>query len=681
MANPRSEIQIEADEGLNIQIGPLETAKKSGGYISYRVLKVPRDKRLHNKNIRCVEAWYDFENSFFRQKVSKTLQIEHAPTGIEMKFNDGEGRPKVGKNSVQCKVVNGYPLVRKEDISFSLGGSLLSAEFVEGAENIFIIKDLYLTKEDHGKVLECRISHPRLTPDGMAHRSQVQVEYAPTKVEFDLGRTEFKTGEEINFTVSADASFPASEIVCTKKLFNGSTEHLKNVSQEEKDVQPYGSKSSKSFSLKTTNLDDGAEIVCSIDGMSSISSKARISVLTEPIFLEHKVFSVKEGEKFKLDLDLVVRSNPPVKNVQWRRVQPKSKRLKITKENSKKFLVLDEVTAGMSGEYFVETEGVSGTILLQVLTRPKLFITGEAKYVVGEQLALVCQCSGDPAPAIYWKKGDEIISNSSELLIPNVSRAQAGKYFCFGHNSHSLVAQEIEVEVMFAPIIVSAHPRIVAYDLETELEFACSVNAYPPVENVLFVNPLGHASDAQWNGQKWTKTLDIQLKSATFGKWKCVAANQVGKSEYSFDVVEAGRPDKVAQIRLQNRTETSVVLRWTKGFDNGFEQKFRVFLKSEGETVKLATFSESVRLNNLTQSKEYVATVLAENEKGRSIPVEIHFNMKEVENGAIPTVFVYLICFSILTLAIIVTLVVCNRKRELIYQTKSKPRLLEIQNY
>ena len=59
----------------------------------------------------------------------------------------------------------------------------------------------------------------------------------------------------------------------------------------------------------------------------------------------------------------------------------------------------------------------------------------------------------------------------------------------------------------------------------------------------------------------------------------------------------------------------------------------RVQLKSGKEIRKFSTFSEEIRLENLTEMDSYVATVVAVNEYGLSIPVEISFNLKGIQNA------------------------------------------------
>ena len=670
VSNPSSELQIEADDNVDLQIGPLQTTKKSGGYIASRIIKIPRLEKLHNHEIRCVESWYDFETSYFRQDVKKRLKIEHAPGDATITFNDNTAPVAVGVNKVKCNIIGGYPSVTSDQVNILVDGQVIKKAIVIDSENNFAAAEVTFTKQDHNKNIECVISHPRLSQP-LTSKQTVQVGYDPTTVSINLDAVEYKAGDIVNYTVLTDAAYPSAAISCVKKLFNGSITEMKSENETFIPVQPYGSITQNEFSFRTSNLDDDAQIECSIAGQPILASK-RISVLTEPIFLENKIFTIKEGETFKLNLDMIIRSNPPVNDFQWRRVQPKSPRLTIREENAKRFLILEKVTSEMAGEYFVESEGISGSIKLNVLTVPQLFITGEKKYLLGEQLYLSCKSSGEPEPTVYWKKGDIQISNSSDVKITNVSRENAGEYYCFGQNTHSLVEQKMAVEVLYEPILKSSLNRIVVFKDDYQVTLACEVDSYPPIDSMLFVNPLGSENVGIWNGEIWTYTIDVGIKSATFGSWSCRAENTVGKTEFIIDVVEAGKPDKVAFIRLTNQTQNGIVLRWKKGYDNGFSQNFRVQLQSSTEVRKFSTFSEHIRLANLTDTENYVATVVAVNDHGISIPAEINFNIKGIENASVPTVYIYLICFTILTLAIIITVVICNRKRELIYQTKSK---------
>ena len=602
--------------------------------------------------------------------MKKRLKIEHSPTSVNISFNDNRQPISVGSNKITCDVIGGYPAVKPDQIKILIGSDEIDEKITIDSEKNLAEAQVTFDKFDHGKKISCVVSHDNLQSDLIAE-AELEVTYASTEIAIELEKLEYKTGDIVNFTVVTAASFPPAPVTCTKTIFNGTVGELKSSHETLLPVEPYGTITSNQFSFKTTNLDGNSEVTCAISGTEIFSSK-KISVLTQPVFLTNKIFTIKEGENFKLNLDMIIRSNPPVSTFEWRRVQAKSPRLEILDENAQKFLILRKISREMAGEYFVEADGISGTITVDVLTPPQLFVTGETKYLLGQKLELSCKSSGDPTPNVYWTKGNERISNCSELEIPAVTRDNAGIYHCIGENSHSISEEIVEISVMYQPIVTSETGRLVAFKDDYQLLLECDVDAFPAVENVIFTNPLGEENVGIWSGNAWAHQIDIGIKSATFGKWRCGAENEVGNAELLLDVVEAGKPDKIIGLRLTNQTATSVLLKWTKGYENGYSQNFRIQLKSSKEMRKFSTFSEEIRLENLTEMENYVAIVNAVNQFGESIPVEINFNLKGIQSAELPTVYIYLICFTIMTLAIIVTVVVCNRKKELIYQTKSK---------
>ena len=53
----------------------------------------------------------------------------------------------------------------------------------------------------------------------------------------------------------------------------------------------------------------------------------------------------------------------------------------------------------------------------------------------GDDLTVVCNASGIPAPMVTWiKVGGDMTINRSELVFTNISRTQAGEYRCEASN-------------------------------------------------------------------------------------------------------------------------------------------------------------------------------------------------------------------------------------------------------
>jgi hypothetical protein len=671
VANPSSYLKIETSGPMKMQVNPLTTEKLNGGYVSTRVVKIPKVREYHNEQIECIETWFEESKPLFKQIVKKEIKVEHPPTELKLEFNDENSELILGENRVGCMVIGGYPAVKNDQIEIFIDGKSLQNKIeIDAFLNVAYV-NFDFTKRHQNKKISCVLTHPALKKP-LETSQKMKVTYGPSSILIKLANREYGVSEEVLFTAKTDASHPAASLTCVKKLFNGETFELNEINKTLTAAEPYGSITTASFSFITSNLDDDSEIICTtLD--KKVASVKRISVLTKPVFLENRVFTVKEGDTFQIPVDMVIRSNPQVKDVQWRR-EPSSPKLQISEENGKQNFVLEHVSSEMTGEYSIQAEGISGSIEIYVLTAPSISISGLENVLVGENLNLLCEVSGEPSPRVSWEKDGALISDYKIIQIENITRENAGQYKCIAENSHSTVGKSIFVDVAHLPIISAGSDKIV-FSKDLSLKISCEIFAYPEVEAVVFTNPLGTEFIGQKLENEWSHFIDIRNtgKSELFGSWTCHAKNRIGVASETFDILQAGKPEKISSLRLTNQTESSVVLRWDAGFHNGFDQIFEIKLRSlSGEISEFSTYNNYVTFLNLTLIDEYIATVVGSNLKGKSLPVEINFSLQGYQTANVPTIYIYLICFTFLTLAIIITVIICNRKKELIYQTKSK---------
>ena len=676
-SNPKSYIEISGNIP-DMQIGTSRTSKKFTGLKTSRTVKIPVTQKIHNSEISCTETWYGPEAPFFRQMRNHVIKVDHAPASVSISFNDNRSSVIEGMNEIKCHVIGGYPAAKSTDVEIFIDGKSQKGLIRDPEKNI-ISTGVQIDKTFHKKSVSCRVNHPQLE-NPLSVEKTLEVKFQPESLKLQLERKNFEIGEKITIKAIAAASYPPSSVTCKKILFDGTETELKKGNETLSQAVPYGTVTTKFLYWTIEKFEDDAEITCFVDGYPEISASEKISVLTAAEFLIGKKFSVKEGEKFRLDSSMIIRANPAVTDIRWEKSGRNSKSLKTEVSNDRTFFVIPRVKTDTGGEYFVEAEGLSGTFEIEVLTPPKIFFTGEKKLLLGQDLKLTCESTGFPEPVITWKKDGEPVSTSNNLLIQKIQKSHAGIYSCEAENDHSKTVEELSVEVSFEPIIKPVNDRLIFYEEDKELTLDCLVDSYPRAENVFFISPNEMKIAAEWDGERWTHLINRQTSEINFGKWSCMASNYIGTSKADFFVIQAGRPGKISGLKLENLTENSVMLKWTKGAENGYEQKFRISVtkatssgQNEAPFFRTATFSDSIRLENLTDPNGYIATVIAENEKGMAPPTQISFNLVSSQSqAAIPTIYIYLISFTILTLAIIATIIFCNRRREFIYQAKSK---------
>ena len=66
----------------------------------------------------------------------------------------------------------------------------------------------------------------------------------------------------------------------------------------------------------------------------------------------------------------------------------------------------------------------------------------------GDNLTVVCNASGIPAPVVTWiKVGGDMTINGSELVFTNISRTEAGEYRCEASNECGNASEVARIEV------------------------------------------------------------------------------------------------------------------------------------------------------------------------------------------------------------------------------------------
>jgi hypothetical protein len=67
------------------------------------------------------------------------------------------------------------------------------------------------------------------------------------------------------------------------------------------------------------------------------------------------------------------------------------------------------------------------------------------------------------------------------------------------------------------------------------------------------------------------------------GLYECIARNALGAETVSVMLSGPTAPDMPTGLRALNRTEDSITLAWTPGFDGGFPQSFQFRYYNDGK--------------------------------------------------------------------------------------------------
>ncbi|XP_074540299.1 hemicentin-1-like [Halichoeres trimaculatus] len=192
---------------------------------------------------------------------------------------------------------------------------------------------------------------------------------------------------------------------------------------------------------------------------------------------------------------------------------------------------LSNVTAKDSGLYVCTAKHQNNTLMGEVEVQVRYLktpvITGRTSPTTGKTLNLTCSVESFPPSHITWTflGSDTELQNdteSSTLIITNVTAENSGRYICTAKHLNSTVAVYADVSVTYLkdPVIRGAR----AVKLGDTLNLTCSVDSFPP-------------SVVTWTKLNFDKTLIKDTKTAKLiipdmtaedaGKYVCSASHQI----------------------------------------------------------------------------------------------------------------------------------------------------------
>ncbi|XP_053706380.1 protein turtle homolog A isoform X2 [Synchiropus splendidus] len=102
--------------------------------------------------------------------------------------------------------------------------------------------------------------------------------------------------------------------------------------------------------------------------------------------------------------------------------------------------------------------------------------------VVGSDLSLECEATGNPPPTISWSKDGSIIDSRPEngvLLLKAVNMQSAGQYSCQASNSEGSTTAVTKVKIKGPPVILIP-PRNTSLNISQDAQLQCQAVADPP---------------------------------------------------------------------------------------------------------------------------------------------------------------------------------------------------------
>uniref|UniRef100_A0A8C6J2I3 Uncharacterized protein n=1 Tax=Melopsittacus undulatus TaxID=13146 RepID=A0A8C6J2I3_MELUD len=422
-----------------------------------------------------------------------------------------------------------------------------------------------------------------------------------------------------------------------------------------------------------TRKNDAGKYVCVGTNMvgERESEVAELTVLERPSFVKRPsnlAVTVDDSAEFKCEA-----RGDPVPTVRWRKDDgelPKA-RYEIRDDHT---LKIRKVMAGDMGSYTCVAENMVGkaeasaTLTVQVLSEPPQFVVKPRDQVaaLGRTVTFQCEATGNPQPAIFWRReGSQnllfsyqppqsssrfSVSQTGDLTITNVQRSDVGYYICQTLNVAGSIITKAYLEV--TDVIADRPPPVIRQG---------PVNQTVAVDGTLVLNCVatgtlmptilwkkdGILVSTQDSRIKQLETGALQIRYAKLGdtgRYTCIASTPSGEATWSayIEVQEFGVPvqpprptdpnlipSAPSKPEVTDVSRNTVTLSWQPNLNSGATptsyiiEAFSHASGSSWQTVAENVKTESFAVKGLKPNAIYLFLVRAANAYGLSDPSQI----------------------------------------------------------
>ncbi|XP_037123874.1 contactin-5 isoform X1 [Syngnathus acus] len=247
-----------------------------------------------------------------------------------------------------------------------------------------------------------------------------------------------------------------------------------------------------------------------------------------------------------------------------------------------------------SGMYQCVAENKYGAIYsnaeLKILASAPIFVPNPVRVIatLGKDASIECKPRASPKPRITWRRADRRIQPTKRLMllrnntlrIVNASRADEGDYVCRAENQLGWaemtatlwVKEAMRVELSPNRVEVTVGESVVlsckaTHDTSLDVSFQWLFNHKP----ISFQQGGGHFEYIQTVRAKQSSTVDLMIRSILLkhaGKYGCRAQTSADTIGAEAQLLVRGPPGPPGVVIVEEISETSATLSWTRGLDN-----------------------------------------------------------------------------------------------------------------
>uniref|UniRef100_A0A8C5T8M7 Roundabout guidance receptor 1 n=1 Tax=Malurus cyaneus samueli TaxID=2593467 RepID=A0A8C5T8M7_9PASS len=421
-----------------------------------------------------------------------------------------------------------------------------------------------------------------------------------------------------------------------------------------------------------TRKNDAGKYVCVGTNMvgERESEVAELTVLERPSFVKRPsnlAVTVDDSAEFKCEA-----RGDPVPTVRWRKDDgelPKA-RYEIRDDHT---LKIRKVMAGDMGSYTCVAENMVGkaeasaTLTVQGKNPPQFVVKPRDQVAaLGRTVTFQCEATGNPQPAIFWRReGSQnllfsyqppqsssrfSVSQTGDLTITNVQRSDVGYYICQTLNVAGSIITKAYLEVTDViadrpPPVIRQGPVNQTVAVDGTLVLSC-VATGTLMPTILWKKD-GILISTQDSRIKQLDTGALQIRYAKLGdtgRYTCIASTPSGEATWSayIEVQEFGVPvqpprptdpnlipSAPSKPEVTDVSRNTVTLSWQPNLNSGATptsyiiEAFSHASGSSWQTVAENVKTESFAVKGLKPNAIYLFLVRAANAYGLSDPSQI----------------------------------------------------------